>query len=177
MSQKKNNRVSKVVVSGVTEAQFDRAMSEYAIASGKGDKLSAQMEVEITKVRAKYEGRLENVASDIVKQLEIIEAYCLENKNELFSKKRSMETLHGTVGFRMGTPMLKLLKGVKWKDVLVKLKGIAPLFVRTKEEVDKDAIIDSRNEQDVVNMLPDLGVFIDQDEHFFVELKKEAEVI
>ena len=161
------------MVTGVTEERFTAALAAYALASADGRKLEAAMEKELAKVREKYAPRIKEHADVMVKELEQIEVYCTENKDVLFSKKRSMETVHGVVGFRLGTPTLKTLPKFTWAKVLDKLKAVLPDYVRTKEEVDKERLLGDRTDDLVAPHLAEVGVYVDQDERFFIELKKE----
>jgi phage host-nuclease inhibitor protein Gam len=84
-----------------------------------------------------------------------------------------MEMVHGTLGFRIGTPKLKTLKGFTWGAVTNLLKEFLPDYLRTSEEPAKDKLLADRDVEDVVLLLPKVGVFVDQDESFYVEPKKE----
>ena len=166
-------RVSKKVVTGVTEDQFNEAMSNYAKDEAEGRKLEAQMDREIVKVREKYAGKLSGLSDRMVDDLLTIESYCLENKETLFTKKRSLETAHGVVGFRLGTPKLKTLPKFTWGKVLEKLRVVLPDYVRKIEEVDKERLLTDRSDELVAKSLNEVGVYVDQDEHFYVDLKRE----
>ena len=169
----KTNRVTKKVVTGITQENFNAAMAVYAQADAKRDKLTAKMDEEMTRIRGKYADDLYSYQLVMQGTHEIIMAYCCENKAALFSDKRSMETAHGVVGFRLGMPKLKTLPKWTWDRVLEKLGTIMPEYIRVKREVDKEALIAHRSDNLTAQHLQDVGVFIDQDEAFFIELKKE----
>ena len=61
--------------------------------------------------------------------------------------------------------------------MLANLKMVLPKYVRRVEEVDKEGLIADRKEADVAMHLSDIGVYVGQDEAFYVELKKEEDVI
>ena len=168
-------RVSKKVVTGVTEDQFNDAMMQYAMDEAEGRKLEAQMDKEIAKVRERFNGRLSALGDRMVDALLTIEAYCVENKDVLFVAKRSMETGHGVVGFRLDPPEIKLLPKFTWKKVVDKLKVLLPDYVRTKEEADKARLLTDRATDVVAPHLAELGIYIAQDEQFYLKLKSEAE--
>ena len=168
-------RESKKVIAGVTAEQYQEAMSNYAYADSVADKLLARMNLEITRVREKYDGDLTECANDKEKTLAVIQAYCTENKEALFADKRHIENAHGKVGFRLGTPKLKTLPKWTWDRVLEKLDSVMPEFIRVKKEVNKDALLDRRAEDGVAAHLAEVGVYVDQDEAFYVELKKEEQ--
>ena len=166
-------REKRKVIAGITADQYQDALAVYATSDAKADKLVAQMNVEVTRIREKYDGTLTELMQEKEKQQEIIQAYCTENKETMFSDKRSVETAYGKVGFRLGTPKLKTLPKFTWDRVLDKLELLMPDFIRTKKEVDKEALLANRSEAKVANHLSEVGVYVDQDETFFIELKKE----
>lgn len=84
-----------------------------------------------------------------------------------------METPHGTFGFRTGSPKLKTLKGFTWSAVVELLKVHLPGYVRTTIEPAKDMLLAARDEESVNRLFPQVGIYVDQDETFFIECKKE----
>ena len=131
------------------------------------------MNLEIARIRGKYENELTDLELSCETQRDIVQAYCTENKARLFDDSRSIDTIHGKVGFRMGTPTLKTLPKFTWAKVLEKLKTVLPEYVRTKEEVDKEGLIANRTMDGVAQHLNAVGVYVDQEERFFIVLKKE----
>lgn len=166
-------REKKVVVSGLTREEFEESFAEFADADARLQQMTAKMDVEITRIREKYQEQI-NVLNDLKEEsFEKMQVWATENKDELFSKKKSLETIHGVVGFRTGTPKLKLLKGFTWGSVTNLVKEFLPGYVRTTEEVAKERILSDRNDTEVAKLFPKVGIFVDQDETFFVEPKKE----
>lgn len=116
------------------------------------------------------------MAGDKDSAFEVVQVYATENRDTLFGKKKSLENSHGVLGFRTGTPKLKTRKGFTWGAVLELVKTIAPSFVRTSEEVAKDRLLADRESEEVVALMPRIGVEVVQDETFYIELKKEETV-
>lgn len=166
-------RVKKTVLSGISREQADAAFAEFAIADAKEQKLTATMDEQVTKIREKYQDQLQECADKKEQAFEIMQVYATENKESLFSKKRSIETAHGVFGFRTGTPKLKTLKGFTWAAVTNLLKIHAPQFVRVAEEPAKNLLLEARDEELAVKLFPEIGIYVDQDETFYVEPKKE----
>jgi hypothetical protein len=73
----------------------------------------------------------------------------------------------------MGTPKLKLRKGFTWGAVTNLLKEFLPGYIRVSEEPAKDKLLADRDDIEVNSQFSKIGIFIDQDETFFVEPKKE----
>jgi len=103
-----------------------------------------------------------------------LQVFAIENRNTLFDKKKSLETVHGIMGFRTGTPKLKTRKGFTWPSVVNLLKEFLPNYVRIIEEPAKDKLLADREIPEVAEKFEKVGIYVDQDETFFVEPYKEA---
>ncbi len=168
-------RSKKVVISGVTREQAEQAFSEFATADAKIQGINANMDREMTLIRDKYADELAELQSTKDKNFEIMQTFATENKEELFSKRKSYESTHGIFGFRTGTPKLKNAKGFTWSAVLTMVKEFLPEYVRTSEELAKDKLLADRDKEDVSTLFPKCGITVIQEESFFVEPKKENE--
>lgn len=166
-------REKKTVYSGITSEQMEQAFADYAKADARQQKITAEMDVAMTKIREKWQDELAKLAETKDNAFDILQAYALENREELFSKKKSLDTTHGTIGFRTGTPKLKTLKGFTWNAVVNMLKEFLPGYVRTSEEANKEKLLADRESEEVVALFPKVGITVVQDETFFVEPKKE----
>jgi phage host-nuclease inhibitor protein Gam len=166
-------REKKVVVTGVTREAAEECFGQYAAADARLQKINAKMDVEFTVIREKHQDEIQRLNEAKESSFEIMQVYAMENKAELFSKKKSMEMVHGVIGFRIGTPKLKTLKGFTWGAVTNLLKEFLPGYVRTSEEPAKDKLLADREVQEVASLFTKVGIFVDQDETFYVEPKKE----
>lgn len=166
-------RTKKTVISGISREQAEQAFADFAAADAKVQNLTSKMDIEMTRIREKYADQLaeQNVRKEAA--FEIVQAYAVENKDELFSKKKSVESAHGVFGFRTGTPKLKNLKGFTWAAVTNLCKELLPSYIRTSEELAKDKLLADRELPEVAEYFPKIGVQVVQDETFFVEPKKE----
>lgn len=168
-------REKKVVVTGVTRDEFETAFAEFASADALMQQTTAKMDVEVTRIREKYQDKLAQFQERKDKSFELMNVYAMENKDDLFSKKKSIETVHGVAGFRLGTPKLKTLKGFTWGAVTNLLKEFLPAYVRISEEPAKDKLLADRDCDEVAENLRRVGIEVVQDETFYVEPKKELE--
>lgn len=166
-------REKKVVYTAVTNEEMEAAFTEFATADAKIQKLNATMDVEFTRIRDKYADQVSALTVIKEKAFDVIQAYATDHKDDLFSKRKSVETIHGTFGFRTGTPKLKLLKGFTWGAVTNMLREFMPAYVRVTEEPAKDKLLADRDNGEVAALLPKVGIAVVQDETFFVEPKKE----
>jgi phage host-nuclease inhibitor protein Gam len=168
-------REKKVVHTGVTREQMEAAFGEYATADARLAKINATIDVQTTNIREKYADEIGGLTRTREKAFDVMQAFAVENKDELFAKKKSMESAHGTIGFRTGNPKLKTLKGYTWSAVTNLLKEFLPKYVRTSTEPDKDKLLADRRDEEIAALFPKVGIAVTQDETFYVEPKKEQE--
>lgn len=133
----------------------------------------AQRDKAIQIVRDEHDGPIEELKKRIKSLVSISETYCLGRRGDVFpGKAKSSASALSRFGFRAGNPTLCLLNR-KWTWDMVRnaIKGLGLLrFVRTVEEVDKDAIKASDlSETD----LAACGLRLDSTERFYVEPKSE----
>lgn len=166
-------REKKTVYTGISSEQMEQAFADYAKADARQQKITAEMDVAMTKIREKWQDELAKLAETKDNAFDVMQAYAMENRDELFSKRKSLETTHGTMGFRTGTPKLKTLKGFTWNAVVNMLKEFLPGYVRTSEEANKEKLLADRESEEVGALFPKVGITVVQDETFFVEPKKE----
>lgn len=168
-------RTKKTVIAGVSREQAESAFAEYAKSDAKIQKIQATMDLEQTRIREKYADELASLTKAREQQFEVMQAYATENRETLFSKRKSVESAHGVFGFRTGTPKLKTVKGITWAGALQVVKLLIPQYIRTTEEIAKDKILADRDNEGMQEQMKAAGIYVDQDETFFVEPKKEDE--
>jgi len=143
--------------------------------------VAAEMDREILEIKQKNELQLAQYDFQIKNATDDLEAWALANPME-FHGRKSIDFLAGAIGFRTGMPSLRLLKGWKWDDVLEAIQDKAFQFIRTKAEVDKEAIISfvtTSEDKEAVKrtVLDPIGVSVKQGEAFFVEPKLTEEAV
>lgn len=150
-------------------------MKAFAEASSRLKGIEAEMELEVQKIREKFTLRIEKTRVDYDHNLELLKRYAEENRSTLFEKKKSLNWTHGIIGFRTGTPKVSKPSKVTWDTILKTLKDEGlKAFIRVKVEINKDKIIESREDKVIMNQLKDLaGIEVIQQETFFVEPKEE----
>ncbi|MBX3732620.1 MAG: host-nuclease inhibitor Gam family protein [Verrucomicrobiae bacterium] len=136
--------------------------------------MAAERELELKAVDDRFKDELLQLGTDIQTNTEMLRAWA-DGHPEAFGTAKSLQMTHGVVGWRTGNPSLKPLSGFTWDRVLEKLRNLTPYkgFIRTKEEVDKAAILAMRDElspQDLRHM----GVRVVQEETFYVEPRIDA---
>lgn len=168
-------RTKKTVVTQVTREQAEQAFAEFAAADAKFQNLTSKMDLEITQIREKYADRLAELGEVKARSFDVMQSFAVENKEELFARRKSMESAHGVFGFRTGTPKLKNLRGFTWAAVTNLVKELLPDYIRVSEELAKDRLLADRERAEVAEFFPRIGVQVVQDETFYVEPKKENE--
>ena len=167
-------RISNRTDNTITPAEFQQAMARYAAAGLRGLEINKAIEAEIHEILEKYEHELQCTTYTKNTAYETIKSYCTLNKSMLFSKRRSIGTPSGIVGFRLGTPRLKTIKGTNWATIVTQLKEKLPLYIRTVEEPAKDMLLADRHKEQVAITLQEIGVQVVQDELFYIETKHAA---
>lgn len=168
-------RTKKVIHTEITSEQMETAFAEYAATDARLAKINATMDEQITRIREKYSDDITKMTENKDKCFELIQAFAQENREDLFSKKKSIDAAYGTFGFRTGTPKLKTLKGFTWASATNLIKAFLPSYIRTSEEPAKDKLLADRELPKVINNLGKCGIEVVQDETFFIELKKEEQ--
>ncbi len=167
-------RNSKTTGQGVTATAYQEALTTYALADANAAKKLALMNMELARIREKFEQDITLYTEQKNQAFDIVCDYCMSHRNELFTNTRHVETAWGRLGFRLGNPKLKTLPRYTWDRVLEKTEQLLPQFVRVKKEVDKEHLLLSRSDESVLPHLSSIGVYVDQDESFFIDLKKET---
>ncbi len=152
-----------------TRTEAESVMNDLSLTANNRRKLAARMDAAVLKIQDEVAPGLAECDADIKTKSDALRAWAESNPTE-FGKKKSIEFLAGTLGFRTGTPKLALLsRAWNWDKVLEALKA-RPLFksfIRTKEEVDKEALITAYTIAKAD--LSVIGAKVVQDESFFVE--------
>ncbi len=166
-------RQKKTLIQGISQEQANDAFATYAKADAQIQKINAEIELQCAKIREKQADRLSQLDAEREQAFDMLQAYAVENQAELFSKKKSLDMAHGTIGFRTGTPKLKTLKGFTWASVLQMVREFLPGYVRTSEEVAKDKLLADRDEEGMYDKMAKCGITVAQDETFYVEPQNE----
>jgi len=154
---------------------LERVMGELALATIARGQIALAMDARLSEVRKDYEGRLCEFDAELETLAADLEAWAVLHPAE-FAKAKSIQLVHGVIGFRTGMPALRTLKGVRWDDVLSQLRNMNLRdYIRTTQEVDKDTILAQR-EKISPDCLASMGMRVEQQERFYAEPKIEAEV-
>ncbi|HEY4415923.1 MAG TPA: host-nuclease inhibitor Gam family protein [Verrucomicrobiae bacterium] len=151
--------------------EAEAMMTSLAASVNAQRKIISERDGKILTVNKEYESSLAVLAEAVEAKTEALHVWA-ESSPTVFPKGvKSLKFISGILGFRTGTPKLALLsRAWNWDKVLAAIKGVRMPhnFVRTKEEVDKDALItylkDNKDQSIAL-----LGVKLVQEESFFIE--------
>jgi phage host-nuclease inhibitor protein Gam len=166
----KNKRI-KSPITDLLESRdaAERVMSDLTSNVNRQRYVVSRRDKAVLEITKPYDEDLAGLATRIAAQTESLRAWAEANPAE-FGKRKSIEMIDGTIGFRTGTPALKLLsRAWNWAKALAAVERTLPNFIRSKPEIDKEAIISQREE--LKEFLPSCGLKVDQGETFFVEPK------
>jgi len=170
-------REKKTIISGVTRDEADVAFGVYAKADAQSAKITADIELQCAKIREKYADRLSALDAEKGAAFDTLQSYAMENRGEMFTKKKSLDMVHGTIGFRIGTPKLKTMKGFTWASALQLVKEFLPAYIRTAEVITKDKLLADRDVEKMPEQMAHCGITVVQDETFYIEPKKEETAV
>ena len=158
-------RQKKTVISGVTREAADVAFATFAKADASINKINADIELQCAKIREKRQAELTALTAERDHAFDTLQAFATENQAELFSKKKSLDMAHGTIGFRTGTPKLKTLKGEIAKDKLLADRDLEDVKITESGLMEQEVTMKVA--------MAKCGIQVVQDETFYVEPKKE----
>jgi phage host-nuclease inhibitor protein Gam len=136
------------------------------------NKLDAARQADHLKIDAKCAAEMEEIDAERNYLVCLLNRWADENKS-VFGTAKSLTWMHGTFGWRMGMHKLVKKTKTKWEDLvdIVKEK-LGATFIRTKEEVDREAIIAAAKDSRITpEQLAATGLEVAQDDGFYVEPK------
>lgn len=161
----------------ITREQAEETLSEYAKADAELEQLTAEMDQRMTEIRELYADRIGRLTANKEEKFTTLQLYAVQHKDNLFTDRRSVDYLHGTLGFRYGNFKVITKKGVTFKaavNMMLNVPFLKKNFLVTKNELNKEAIIAVREDKKAMAKLNAVGLEVDQEENFFIELKKEG---
>lgn len=163
----------KKVYNNITRELAEEAMSKFAQSANAISNLEARMNEDLQKIRDRYQDDLNRHNASKDEQVNILEAWAYENKDS-WGKAKSQELLHGSLGFRTGTPKVKFDRGFNTKSVTALLKEHYPQYVRVVDDLNKEQLIADRDEDFFEKVAAKAHIQVVQEETFFVTSKEEV---
>lgn len=170
-----------IEVKGAIESREDleAAMGEYARAALALEGAKVEMEARLQEAREEFEARLPVLKTAAEAAFKPLELWARRHP-EQFAQRRSLELVHGRIGFRTGQPRVSLRRGTDEEALCRAMRlGGAAEFVRERLEIDREAAIRAFAAADAdaaarQRVLSNWGVRVSQTERFFAEPREEA---
>ena len=165
----------------LTRDEAELLVNDIALAKSHERRIVSKMDDLLNAIRAENAPALEAIAQE-VKDKTLLVQHWAETNPDAFGKKKSLQFPAGVIGFRTGTPKLKLLRKWTWDAVLEAMHKNWTRwaeFIRRKEEVDKEKLIRTAtapasdpNGADPAfadHLLQSIGLKLTQEETFFID--------
>ena len=166
MAKQKPQTEQKTTITSWQEA--DEVLKQIGNASQAIKKQESEMNLKITQVQEKFSPVIAELTEQKIGLERNLQLFC-ESKRDEFADKKTKELSFGSVSFRFATPSLKTLKGFTWesvKNIVKSSKKLASAFIKTKEDLNKQAILNADLKE---SELAKLGLTISQEESFYYE--------
>lgn len=168
-----------------TREDLEGVFGEYAEQVIEIDRLTVEMEKRIAEIRELYEAPLAAAKETGEALVADLQAWAVLHP-EAFAERKSIELLHGAIGFRTCPPKVLQVPGVKVQHTLAAARATAGMsaLIRHREDLDKDAVLARvaearRKGADALAAeeaaLAAVGLRVTQDEVFYAEPKRENE--
>lgn len=174
MKTKQSKRITTTIEN---REELEQVMGEYARYQTELLALEAEMNTRIHEIKAEYEDRVAKLSEAADGLVDDMSSWACLNAAE-FGNKKSLELLHGVIGFRTGTPRVNVRRGLDEEQLVKQLQATGNgELLRTKIELDKQAVLAAVSHPetgaDAAKRLAGLGIKVSQTERFFAEAKIE----
>jgi len=165
----------KVTTTIASREELEQVAGEYAEAIIDRDKLLANLDAKINALRKESEASIAACTETADGLFSDMQAWAVLHPQE-FAKSKSIDLLHAVLGLRTSPPAVKQMRGVKADHSISALSAAHRAdFIRVKREIDKEAILGAYTaDKGVADLIKQFGLCIDQDESFYVTVKKES---
>jgi len=151
---------------------MEQLMYELRTVANNLQQLLTTRDKRIAEVAQYYNPDIIKHQAAIAAMTDAAEAWAVANPLEFPTGRRSLQMSHGELGFRTSPPSVKPLNRKFTLDkILALMRRYLPGYIRTVEDIDREAIIASRNEPIVQDTLVKCGLRIIQTTKFYVEPK------
>jgi len=164
-------RAKKILITTISHEEAEQAMGVFAQCNTQLKLIESRIEEEKQQIDNKFLGEIAKLKTTMEEQIEMLQVYGQKFKDNW--KGRSLELIHGKIGFRTGNPKLVKDRKFTWDAVTELLKKAFPAFVRTTYEINKEALIALRDQKEFEEIKDSCYVDVVQDETFYVEAKTE----
>ena len=168
----KKSRIKKTLPTITTRDEAESVVGEIALVTANRDRHARNMDLDLASIRDRYMPNLLVYEADLKEKTDALCTWAQAHPEEFPKGRKSIAFIQGTLGFRTGNPKLALFsRKWNWDKVLAALMTLGgQLFIRTKDEVDKDRLLKDHASKSIDDTwLCSVGCKVTQDESFFVE--------
>jgi phage host-nuclease inhibitor protein Gam len=141
------------------------------------NRITLEMDASLTEIRQEFEGRIDPHQRRVEDLTLALEDWATANPQEFPSGRKSIDFVHGEIGFRTGMPKFKKLRRFKTLQLMAeamrKLAWARKYVKQSPPTVNKELVIANRDKL-TAEQLNTLGIQIVQDESFYVDPKTEV---
>jgi len=171
MAKSKRTQV-KSTITLASWQEADDALRKVAFAQAKIDKVEAEMNAEINKLRQAAERKIVREKELVAEHEQALEAFCRAKRAD-FGDKQSRILTFGEVNFRVHPDKIVQQKGTKIEQTIRIIKAMGKKavdqWIRIKEEINKDALLKESTE-----LLDELGLEKKKTESFGYAINWES---
>ncbi len=153
----------------VTEDNAKAAVNDWLTADVELESTKAEKRQKVTPLVQEYEAKEKALIDKKARAAEVLEDYANQNRETLLPGEAKSTDFYGCkIGFKKNPASLKVVQGKDSFDVLEALEGEGLNdYIITKHEIDKAGIL--RNVDTLADLLPKLGLEVEQKETFYVK--------
>lgn len=153
----------------LTRTDVEKAMTDLAWLRARIKQAEGRCEEEVAKAKTLLQLEVEPLREDEELYLQVLEDWAATDRWTW--KAKSLKLTGGTLGFRKDPPALKVVGKGGWKGAVERVKRVlGAAFIRTKEEVDRDAVHAAGLDK---QKLREAGLKLDEGgERFYVETEE-----
>ena len=130
-----------VVVDHMDREGMDKAMADLAAHQREINRIEAELNEEIDRLKAEAEGLAREHLAGIKIAEAKLEAAAAAGRKDIFGDSKTLKLTHGEIGFRSATALVLASKSTNWAKVLDALiDGWRLDAVRVTREVNKDVL-------------------------------------
>ena len=155
-----------------TRDEAEAAMNELAVSANTLRYVISVRDGRVLEINDMFAPDIADHEQHIKERTDALRAWAEASPEQFPKGIKSLALTAGTLGFRTGTPKLALLsRAWNWEKVLAAAQRLIPAFIRSKPELDKEAILGQRDEEPLQYAIKACGMKVVQDESFFIEPK------
>lgn len=138
-------------------------------------KTEAELDEKLNEIREQYSARVAEYTQGIKTAMKTVTDYVTATPMMFVAGKKTVEWGSVVISKRITPPKVDIPRGMDWEDAVQKLKETKlTSYIRTIEEVDKEAIIRAVAEDDEIRKsFAFAGITVTQKETLKVEVKSE----